>query len=273
MYTVGDQLVTMGTLEQDLRALGLEAGMTLIVHSSFKKLGTYVCGGPQAFIMAIEQVLGPEGTLVMPTQSGDLSDPADWQRPPVPMEWWETIRREMPAYDPDLTVTSGMGIIPETFRKQQSVVRSEHPMWSFAAWGKYAQYIVSEHRPEEGLGDFSPLGKLYELDAFILLVGVGHNSNTSLHLAEYRASFPGKAKMKYGSPVISDGARIWLQYEDLELSSDDFEAIAVCYEQEQQLETMHHGLVALAPSVLIKQRPLVNYAVEWMERNRGIRQE
>ena len=51
----------------------------------------------------------------------------------------------MPAYDPDLTPTFHMGIIPETFRKQAGVLRSANPDASFAAWGQHAKQIADNH--------------------------------------------------------------------------------------------------------------------------------
>ena len=53
----------------------------------------------------------------MPTHTGDNSEPSNWENPPVPESWWDVIRAEMPVFDPKLTPTRGMGIIPETFRK------------------------------------------------------------------------------------------------------------------------------------------------------------
>ena len=79
---------TVSSLSSDLANLGIAPGMVLLVHASLSALG-WVCGGPVAIILALEDVLGPDGTLIMPTHSGDLSDPKDWENPPVPEAWWE----------------------------------------------------------------------------------------------------------------------------------------------------------------------------------------
>lgn len=75
--------ITQKSLAKDLRKIGVKTGMTLLVHSSPSSLG-WVCGGAAAIALALEEVLGDEGTLVMLTHSGDLSDPAMWKHPPVP---------------------------------------------------------------------------------------------------------------------------------------------------------------------------------------------
>ncbi len=113
-------------LAADLLALGIEAGMTLIMHSSLKSLG-WVCGGPVTVIQALMDVVTPQGTIVVPTQSSEYSDPALWQHPPVPESWWQIIYDTMPAFDPRITPTSFMGIIVETFRAWPGVLRSNHP--------------------------------------------------------------------------------------------------------------------------------------------------
>ena len=121
---------TVESLQTDFKALGIEKGMVLLVHSSLSTMG-WVCGGAVAVIIALQEVLGETGTLVMPTHSTDLSDPSQWENPPVPESWWQTIRETMPAYDSDLTPTRSMGKIAETFRKQNGVLRSAHPQSSF----------------------------------------------------------------------------------------------------------------------------------------------
>ena len=127
----------------------------------------------------------------MPAHSTDLSDPAGWENPPAPADWWETIQATMPAFDPAVTPTTCIGEIPELFRTSHGAVRSCHPCCSFAAICPHAARIVAAQRLEDPMGEGSPLSAVYDLGGHILLLGVGrkvgHRNNTMLHLAERRA--------------------------------------------------------------------------------------
>ncbi|MGG6310609.1 AAC(3) family N-acetyltransferase [Paenibacillus macerans] len=107
--------------------------------------------------------------------------------------------------------------------RYQGTLRSGHPQVSFAARGARAGAIVAEHRLEYGLGEGSPLARIYELSGDVLLLGVGHGNNTSLHLAEYRASYPGKATIINKAPMNMDGVKQWVEFAEIEYDSADFE--------------------------------------------------
>jgi aminoglycoside 3-N-acetyltransferase len=261
----GQKPVTVHSLIADLRALGLRPGSTIIVHSSLSALG-WVSGGPVAVVLALEAVLTPTGTLVMPTHTGGLSDPAEWQHPPVPAAWWPVIRETMPAFDPGITPSRGMGAIPECFRTQADTQRSQHPQYSFAAKGKHASTIVENHALEFGLGERSPLARIYELGGWVLLLGVGHDSNTSLHLAEYRANYSSKKLVSCGTSMQINGTRQWVTFQDIELNSDDFHLIGADFEKSSH--KVIAGQVGLASVRLMPQRELVDFGATWLEQNR-----
>lgn len=256
--------VSRRSILMDLRALGVTEGDTLIVHSSLSALG-WVIGGAQAVVEALLDATTASGTVVMPTQSMGSSDPAGWSNPPVPVEWHEQIRAEMPVFDPALTPTGGMGRIVDCFRRHPQSVRSTHPLVSFAANGATAAAIVGEHPLTPSLGDMSPLGRLYDQRAKVLLIGAGHASNTSLHLAEYRATWPTKQMERQAVALLSDGERIWHEFEDVELDVEDFAQIGEAF---AATGAERSGPVGQATARLCDQRELVDFAVEWMETNR-----
>jgi aminoglycoside 3-N-acetyltransferase len=255
---------TVASLKADLSALGVEPGMLLLVHSSLSSLG-WVSGGAQAVVQAMMETLTDVGTLVMPAHSTGNSEPSHWQHPPVPEDWWQTIRDSMPGFDRKVTPTRGMGAIAELFRTVPDVRRSDHPSCSFCAWGRYAHAITADHRLDSRLGEDSPLARVYDLDGRVLLLGVGHDRNTSLHLCEQRAEWAGKEIVEQGAAVQFGDGRQWVTYRDLRFQDDDFAEIGRAFEQEHEVAT---GKVAIADCRLFKQRELVDFGVEWMNAHR-----
>ncbi|MFC6835703.1 aminoglycoside N(3)-acetyltransferase [Halomarina ordinaria] len=258
-----DEPVTTTSLLDDLRALGVEAGDTLLVHSSLGSLG-WVCGGAPAVVDALRAAVTEDGTLVVPTHSTQNSDPTDWSDPPVPEGWVERIRETMPPYRPAVTPTRGMGAIPECVRDYPDVRRSDHPSLSFAAWGADAEFVVGDHGLDDALGEPSPLARVYDLAGDVLLLGVGHDANTSLHLAEYRADLPTE-RVTEGAATLVDGERRWVEYDDIEQDTGDFPDLGRAFEREVGLAD---GRVGTATAKLASQPRLVDFAVDWFEANR-----
>jgi aminoglycoside 3-N-acetyltransferase len=253
---------TRMSLATDLRALGIERGMVLIVHSSLSSLG-WVSGGAVTVIQALMDVVTDTGTLVMPAQTGNYSDPACWRNPPVPPEWCEVIYQAMPAFHPAITPSYRMGKIAETFRTWPNTIRSNHPIASFSAWGYYAQKIIANHELDNSLGEGSPLARMYELGGSILLLGVGYDRNTSFHLAEYRV--PGAQKVRLGSPIYENDQRVWKWYHDIDLDETIFPSIGDELEQSGQVTIGHVGS---AIARFFPQRSAIDFAIEWYIKQR-----
>jgi aminoglycoside 3-N-acetyltransferase len=156
----------MLSVVSQLEALGVRRSGVLLVHTSFRALRP-IEGGPPGLIAALRSAIGPEGTLVMPTMTDGES-----------------------VFDPRSTKTTGMGIVAETFWRQPGVLRSTHPGGSFAAEGPHAETICAPQPLSPPHGPDSPVGRVHDLGGQVLLLGVGHGENTTLHLAEAIAAVP-----------------------------------------------------------------------------------
>lgn len=254
---------TRQSIAADLKQLGLKKGMIVLVHSSLKSLG-WVCGGHVAVIEALQDVLTEEGTLIMPAHSADVSDPNEWGNPPVPAAWIPEIIAQMPAFDRERTPTLAMGTIPEAFRSFPDVERSGHPMHSFAVWGKNRELIAQNHSLNDGLGDESPIGYVYANGGYVLMLGTGYETNTSMHYAEHFV--PGMKQITQKSPIIETGERIWKEYTEPDYDESQFAAIGALFEQKHRVA---QGLIGQATSRLVYQPVLVDFTKRYLTAENG----
>ncbi len=262
---------TREALVGDLRALGVRPGQTLLVHASLRAIG-WVAGGPGTVVAALLDSVGETGTIVMPTTTEENSTTSRAHLKRIagmsPREVAE-YRAQMPAFDRLLSPTTGSGRIAEALRTTPGAVRSDHPQSSFAAIGARAEWLMAGHRLTSHLGEESPLAALYGLgDAAVLLLGVGYESCTALHLAEYRYTGT-PPKRIYECVISADGARRWVSFCDVILNDEKFGLIGQQAEKWIDHRRWHAGRVGNAKCRLVSLCDLVDFAIGWMARYRG----
>ncbi|MFG2134143.1 aminoglycoside N(3)-acetyltransferase [Streptomyces sp. NPDC048751] len=264
------------SLAADLRRLGCAQGTTLLVHASLGSMGP-VRDGARTVVRALRAVLGPEGTLVVPafTAGNSRTSPQYIART---RGMTDSRLREfhdvMEPFRASSTPSEGMGRIAEEVRRTAGARRSGHPQTSFAALGAHAERVTAWHAEDCHLGEQSPLGRLYELGAHILLLGVGFDVCTAFHLAEYRP--PGPTR-RYDCKVLVDGTPRWTSSVDVDLHDEDFGPLGRWLETRSRDDgptadgRIAHGRVGNAESRLLPLRWAVDSAVEWMDLHRPSR--
>jgi len=230
-----------------LRMLGLKKGDSVGVHSSLSSFG-HVEGGVDAVIDALLETVGNNGNIVMSTHSANVSED---KRTPEEIALGVSWLLKLLPYDPKETPVR-TGIIPETFRKREGVIRGSDPSNSIAALGPKAKEL------SEGWH------RLLELDGYILLIGVGLESCTAMHLAEKRVQFPERILKKITPPK-------WLveKYPEGEWEWDfgpypDFAKLTQPCLERGIMKTIKVGKATLR---LVKIRELVDLYTEYLKKD------
>ncbi|MEM7426730.1 MAG: AAC(3) family N-acetyltransferase [Pseudomonadota bacterium] len=244
-------IVSEHQLITDLQHLGVRPAGVLMVHSSLSSIGQ--TEGAAAVIRALLGALGEDGTLVMPAFRESVSQPGLGQ------EVTEDIRNEAlrvsPPFDIDHTPTTS-GLIPETFRTWPGVTRSTHPTTSVIAIGPQAEQIVTPHPLAWAMGPGSPFGRMYELDAQQLMIGVGFNRLTMLHYAETELP-DGRRKTRF-VPVDNDVLAFPDTGDDLNTHFPVIGDLAIAR------GIPASGKIGNAPSLLIGSRDVVHFASDYL---------
>lgn len=179
-------MADFNSLVADFKTLGIKSGMDLLIHSSLRRVGP-VMGGAETIIDALLAVLGPEGTLMMSTVSGNVNE-------------------NQPVFDVRYT-PSTVGILSNVFLKRNGVIRSLHPVHSIAALGPRAKFFTDGHLEcNTPWSPGSPYGKLMRNKGFILFLGTNFTCNTCIHALEIEARVPGLHTRRSSELYIRDYA-------------------------------------------------------------------
>jgi aminoglycoside N3'-acetyltransferase len=231
--------VSRAEVADQVRRLGVEDGAVLLVHTSFRATRP-VERGPVGLIEALRDALGPSGTLVMPSWSGDddaLFDPLTSPTPP------------------------SLGVVADTFWRLPGVLRSNHCQ-AFAAAGPEAARVTSDPLPLPPHIPESPVGRVHDLDGRVLLLGVGHDADTTLHLAELLAGVP--YRVPSYCTVLQDGRPVRIHYGENDHCCERF-AFADEWLRARGLQS--EGRVGHAHARLARARDIVDVALERLARD------
>lgn len=267
-------MMTKEVLRADLERLGVKRGDLLMLHASLRKIGLSRAevgeGGAETLIDALEQAVGPEGTLMMVL--GTAYDMAwVYEHPP---EVRGRLLEGAPAFDhANAPVLEEVGWLAEAFRRRSETVVSDNPSGRFGARGRLARALMADQPWDDYYGPGSPLAKLCERGGKILRVGANPDTVTALHYAEYLAALPDKRRVRWDYVVAGpDGPPVhrWIDCLDdaegiVHIEGEDYFArIVKAY---LPLGRHDEGLVGRAQSELIDAADFVRFGARWMEGN------
>ena len=225
---------TRATVVRQLADLGVQPGSVLLAHTSFRNIGPLE-GGPDTLIDALVEALGPDGTLVMPSWTDEQDEP----------------------FDPESTTTRPhLGVVSETFWQRPEVLRGSHPE-AVAAIGPQAVHITSAPLVLPPHAQDSGVARVHELDGWVLLLGVDHDANTTVHVAEILADVP------YWQPnyvtVLREGTVIRVHYGENDHCCLGFNQVGG-WLRERGLQ--REGTVGNGRAMLVRARDVVATVVE-----------
>src|SRR5450432_225217 len=116
----------------------------------------HIQGGAATVVAAIRDVIGSDGTMVVPTETANNSDGSRDHLAGISGMSADQIRQYravMPPFDPIFTPSFGMGRVAEQVRTMPGAVRSTHPQSSFAAQGPLARRLMAGHKLDCHLGE------------------------------------------------------------------------------------------------------------------------
>ena len=179
--TVENQMpINKEMIVEALKQVGIQKGDVLLVHSGLSYVG-HIDGGAETVIDALAEVVGEEGTVMMPT----------FTRPYVAFEGSVNKSKIYRPWCKEFFDNINTGAVPKTLLYRPGIYRSAHATHSWAGFGKMAEYCLSAHTClEPPASENSPMAKALELGGKVLFFGSDIHTNTFLHYLEDKSGAP-----------------------------------------------------------------------------------
>ena len=267
---VDADLLSRADLVADLRdRCGVGSGDILLIQAALRSIGR-VEGGAATVVEALREAVGPKGTLVGYAATPENSETSRYYRTVtggMGAAELARYRAAMTPFEQDSTPCSpALGRLSEQLRTTPGALRSSHPQTSFTALGARAEEVVANHPLGSHLGDDSPVGRLYEMGAKALLIGVEDWVCTAYHLAEYRV--PWRAVLEHGCIVADEhgGGGRWVHFKALDLDDLHFPTMVTAVRKTVDYRI---GTLGEAETFVLPIAESVDAAVEWLRENVG----
>ena len=219
-------LHTREQLASDFRELGVAPGDTVMLHASVRSVGP-VAGGPDVIHLALKDALTESGTLFMYAGCPQFIDEVG--RGTLSPEEETEVVEKLPAFDPQTSRSDrSNGALVEMLRTWPGTKFNSH-VARFIAWGAKADYLLEPTPWLYPYGRGSIFERFVELDGKILLLGSDHDRVTFLHYAEHVVDIPGKRVVKFRTPVMENGERVWRESEEFDTSGGAHDAFKGSY--------------------------------------------
>jgi aminoglycoside 3-N-acetyltransferase len=172
-----------------LRAVGIREGDVVFSHTSVGMLGRPEEGlaketVAELFLSAFREVLGPEGTWVLPAYSYSYTSGE--------------------VFDPATTPPGNMGLLTEVLWQRPDFHRSHDPIFSVIATGARAEELVRDV-PDDCFGEDSFYARLLAADGAICNVGIGSHA-ALIHHVEQKLGVPYRYIKMFKGTTRVDGA-------------------------------------------------------------------
>ncbi|WP_405061114.1 aminoglycoside 3-N-acetyltransferase [Kribbella sp. NBC_01505] len=258
------QWITADQLAGALTESGVPVGGIVMVHSRLSAL-PWVVGGVEGVLRA----------LLTATQ-GTIAAYAGWEDNPFHLAEWPEQRQAayragLPPFDSAISeARRSHGRLPERIRTWPGAYRSAHPEMNLVAVGPQAGWLTESRYADDPWGPGSPLARLVEADATVLMLGAPLDSITLIHHAERIATAEPKRWATYEMPVSTDHGTVWQQFREIDTSAGAYD-----YAESNYLEAIAQSALAAgigrqadvfgADCHLFPARPLVDHATTWID--------
>ncbi len=264
-------MLTPTALAAELVALGVRPGDLLFLHASLRRIGP-VQGGAVGVIEAVEQAIGPEGTLVMILGA---TNEWDWVNSRPESERAGLLADAEPFDNATTPVLAEVGVLAEVLRTMPGTVVNDHPEGRFAARGRLANDLLDDLPWDDYYGPGSTLDRVVAGGGRVLRLGANPDTVSVLHFAEYCADVPDTVRVRRHRKVLGPGGPRVVVVECLDdengIVPDDRQPaedyFAIILREFLATGRARIGRVGGADAELLEAADIVAFGAQWMTAN------